>query len=114
MDGTEPPPEPSRRRWIEAPNPKSAKKAKADKADAAEAPATEAGNKKHWWTPTRIEPGRRLSETATAVRKRNRRRAEALSVAKRADLVRELRGQGLNADQIEEEMAKRQGQEVGR
>jgi hypothetical protein len=111
MDATEPPSGPSGRRRIETPNPKSAEKAKAA---AAEAPATEAGNKKHWWTPTRIEPARRLSETATAVWKRNRRRAEALSVAQRADLVRELREQGLHADQIEAEIAKRQGQEVGR
>jgi hypothetical protein len=95
-------------------NPKPAKKeAKADKSIAKAAAATEAA-KKDWLTPAQIKPRRRLSETATAARKRDRRRSEALSDAQRADLVRELRGQGLNADQIEAEIAKRQGQEAGR
>ena len=84
------------------------------KAIASEALKAEAENKTDWWTPARIEPRRRLSETATAVRKRNRRRVEALADAQRADLVRELREQGLNADQIEAEIANRQGHEAGR
>ena len=92
---------------------KARRQAKAVATKSVEVPAVHAA-KKDWLTPARIEPRRRLSETDTAVRKRNRRRAEALADSQRADVVRELRERGLNADQIEAEIAKRQGQDAGR